>query len=49
MGYKDKLRFNNWGIKNGWEAPKEMFKVLNDQRYANQNNTEIPTYTNQND
>jgi hypothetical protein len=27
---------------------KEMFKVLSHQGYANQNNLEIPSYTNQN-
>jgi hypothetical protein len=30
------------------EAPKEMFKLLSDQRNANQNDPEILTYTNQN-
>jgi hypothetical protein len=43
-----KLRIHVWGISNGWEAPKEMFKVLSDQRNSNQNTPEIPPYTNQN-
>ena len=30
------------------EALKEKFKVLSDQRNANQNDTEIPPYTSQN-
>ena len=37
MGYRIKMRIHNRGISNGWEAPKEMFKVLSDQRNANQN------------
>jgi hypothetical protein len=48
MGYRTKLRIHNRGISNGWETPKEMFKVLSDQRNANRNNPEIPPYTNQN-
>jgi hypothetical protein len=35
-------------ILNGWETHKEMFKVNSDQRNANQNDPEIPPYTNQN-
>jgi hypothetical protein len=42
MGYRTKLIFHNWGISNGSEAPKEMFKVLSDQRNANQNYPETP-------
>ena len=30
-----------WGISNGWEAPKEVFKVLSDQGNAYQNNPEF--------
>ena len=41
MGYRTKLRFHNWGISNSWEASKEMFKVLSDQRNANQNDPKI--------
>jgi hypothetical protein len=48
MGYRTEPRIHNWGISNGWEAPKEMFKVLSDQRNANQNDPEIPTYSSQN-
>jgi hypothetical protein len=36
MGYRTKPRIHNRGILNGREAPKEMFKVLSDQRNANQ-------------
>jgi hypothetical protein len=32
---------------NGLETPKEIFKVPSDQRNENQNNPEIPPYTNQ--
>ena len=35
-------------ISNGQEALKEMVKVLSDQGNANQNNSEIPSYTYQN-
>ena len=35
-------------ISNGQEALKEMFKVLSHQGNANQNDPEIPPYTNQN-
>ena len=46
-GYRTKLRIYNKGILNGWEVSKEMFKVLSDQRNnANQNDPEIPPYTN---
>ena len=48
MGYRNKLRIHNWRISNDWEAPKEMFKVLSGQINANQNDSEIPPYTNQN-
>jgi hypothetical protein len=33
---------------NGREALKEMFKVLSHQGNVNQNNLEMPLYTNQN-
>jgi hypothetical protein len=39
--YRTKPRIQNGGISNGWEAPKEMFIVLSDQRNANQNDPEI--------
>jgi hypothetical protein len=48
MEYRTKLRIHNLVISNGWETPKEMFKVLSDQRNANQNNPEIPPHTSQN-
>lgn len=41
-------RIHNRGISNVWEALKEMFQVLNDERNRNQNDSEIPSYTNQN-
>jgi hypothetical protein len=37
-----------WDIELNIKCSKEMFKVLSDQRNANQNNPEIPTYNNQN-
>jgi hypothetical protein len=48
MGYRAKQRILNYGILNGWEAPKQMFKILNHQGNANQNNPEIPPHTCQN-
>jgi len=39
MGYRTKLRIHNRGISNGTEAPKEMIKVLSDQRNVYQNNS----------
>jgi hypothetical protein len=48
IGYRDKQRIHNRVISNGKEALKEVFKVLSDQGNANQNNPEIPPYTNQN-
>ena len=48
MGYRTKQRIHNRGASNGCEAPKEMFKVLSDQRNANRNDPKIPPYTNQN-
>jgi hypothetical protein len=47
MWYIDKLRIHIRRILNSQEALKEMFKVFNDQRYANQNDLEVPTHTNQ--
>ena len=52
MGYRSKPRIHNRGILNGWEASKEMLKVLSDQRKANQNDSEITLrlpYSNKND
>ena len=48
MGYRTKQRIHNRGISNGWEALKEIFEVLSDQRNANQNEPEIQPYINQN-
>jgi hypothetical protein len=39
----------NRGILGISEAHKEMFSVLSYHRNANQNNSEIPLYTHQND
>jgi hypothetical protein len=48
MGYRAKQRIHNRRILNGREALKEMFKILNHQGNANQNDPEITPYTNQN-
>jgi hypothetical protein len=48
MGYRNKSRIRNRGILKDGKAPKEMFKVLSDQRHAIQNNPAILLYTNQN-
>ena len=48
MWYRTKPRIHNIGNSNSCETPKEMFKVLNDQRSTNENNAEFPPYTNQN-
>jgi hypothetical protein len=45
--YRTKQAIHNRGISNVWKAPKEMFKVLSDQRNANQNDPEILLYTDQ--
>jgi hypothetical protein len=47
-GYSAKQRILNWGISNGWEAPKQMFNILSHQGNANQNNPEISPHTSQN-
>jgi hypothetical protein len=49
MGYRSKQGIFNRGISNGQEVLKEMFGILNHQRNANQNNSEIPSYTHLND
>jgi hypothetical protein len=49
MGCRAKQIVLNWGIMNGWEAPKEMFNVLGNQGNANQNNPELPPHTCHND
>jgi hypothetical protein len=36
MGYRAKQRISNWGILNGWEATKKMFKILGHQGIAKQ-------------
>jgi hypothetical protein len=48
MGYRDKQKILNRGIPTGGETLKEIFKVLSDQGNANQNEPEIPPYTNEN-
>jgi hypothetical protein len=49
MGNRAKQRILSRGVPNGQEALKEMFKALSHQGNANQNNFEIPSYTNHND
>jgi hypothetical protein len=48
MEYRAKQWILNWGIQNGWEAPKEMSNFLGHQENTNQNNPEIPPHTSQN-
>jgi hypothetical protein len=48
MWYRAKQRILNRGISNGQEALKEMFYIFSYQGDANQNDPEIPPYTNQN-
>jgi hypothetical protein len=48
MWYKSKPRILDRGISKGWEVLKEMFSILSHQGNANQNDPEIPTYSNQN-
>ena len=48
MEYRAKQRILNWGISNGWEAPKEMFNILSHQGNANQNDPEIPPHFSKN-
>jgi len=49
MGYGAKQRIRNSEISNDQEALKGMFKVLNEQGNINENDPEIPHYTNQKD
>jgi hypothetical protein len=48
MGLRTEQRFLSRGIPNGREAPEKMFKILNHQGNANQNNPEILPVTSQN-
>jgi len=48
MGYRVKQKILNRGIFKGLESLRETFHILNHQGNANQNNLEIPPYTNQN-
>jgi hypothetical protein len=48
IGYRTNLRIHNREISNGLETRFRLFKVLSDQRNANQNNPEIPPYPNKN-
>jgi uncharacterized protein YukE len=48
MGYRDKQKILKREISNCQEALKEMFKDLNHQGNANQDDPEIPSYTCQN-
>ena len=47
MGYRAKERILNWENYNGREAPKEMFNIHSHKGTTNQNNPDIPPYTNQ--
>lgn len=46
--YRAKQKILNRGITNDNETLKEMFIILSHQRCANQGNSDIPPYTNQN-
>ena len=46
MGYRDKQRIHSRRILKDIKALNEMLKVLRDQGNANQNDLEIPSYTN---
>jgi hypothetical protein len=48
LGCRTKPRIHNRGTLNCVETHKEIFKVLSDQRNANQNDPVTPPYTNQN-
>ena len=48
MGYRVSQTIHNRGISNGQEALKAMFKVLSHQEIEDQNDLQIPLYTNQN-
>ena len=47
-GYRVKEIILNRGISSDLEALKDKFNILNHQGKANQNDPEIPPYTNQN-
>ena len=47
MWYNTKQKIHNRGILNGWEAAREIFKVLSDQRNENQNDPDISPYIKQ--
>jgi hypothetical protein len=46
--YRAKQRLLKRGLSNGQETIKEILNVLSHQENANQNDSEIPSYTNQN-
>ena len=48
MRYRSKQRILNRRIFHGREALKEMFNSLSHKGNANQNDSEIPSYTHQN-
>ena len=41
MGHRTKLRIHNRGNLNGWKTPREMLKVLSNQRHATQKTLRI--------
>ena len=45
MWYSDKLKILSRAISNGQEALKEMFNIFSNQGNANQNDSEILSYT----
>ena len=45
MDYRPKQKTFKRRIYNGWKTLKEMLNILSQQRNANQNNFEIPSYT----
>ena len=49
MGYRSKQRILNRGISNGQKTLKEMFNIVRCQGNANQMDSEILSYTCQND
>jgi len=48
MGYKSKQKILDRGVPNGREALKEVFNILSQQGIEDQNNSETPSYTHQN-
>jgi hypothetical protein len=47
MGYRA-IQNSQRGLLNGWKAPKEVFNSFIHQGNTNQNNSEVPSYADQN-